>query len=472
MKFKHTLLMAALSVFLFSCSAKNTSADIVIIGAGGAGLTAATAAAMRGAKVIVFEKTASVGGNSRFATGGINASETSVQKALGIYDSNDLNHYDTMRGGYNLNDPELVRTLADSSAKTIDWLISIGADLSDVGKMAGTSVRRTHRPKGGSAIGAHLIPILHKAALDAGAEIRLNSRVTDILSEGGKAVGVEVQAGNRKYKLYSKAVIVASGGFSANKQMLEEINERYGDYGTTNLPGTTGDAFEMTKKFNAELYQMEKIQIFPTAAVFNKNLITEAVRGNGAILVNKEGRRFANEMANRDVLSLSVSQQTGGTVYIIFSQNIRESLQAIESYVERGFTVQGNTPEELAEKLKIPANTFKETIDFYNEYVRDENDFEFGREPMDMPRQLDKGPYYAVEVCPAVHFTMGGLKINTKAQVLNTKNRPIPGLYAAGEVTGGVHGGNRIGGNAVAENTIFGKIAAESAIEYIKTNEE
>ena len=184
------------------------------------------------------------------------------------------------------------------------------------------------------------------------------------------------------------------------------------------------------------------------------------------------GKRFANEMSTRDVLSALVSQQVGGTVFLIFTQNIRNSLKACETYFDKNLVLSGESAELLAENLRIPQKSFCQTIELYNEYVRDENDFEFGRKRSDMPCELSTPPFYAIEVMPAVHYTIGGLKINEDAQVINTKGEVVPGLFASGEVTGGVHGGNRLGGNAVADTVVFGKIAADSALRYVKSLDE
>lgn len=444
--------------------AKDTSCDIVIIGAGGAGLSAATEAASKGKKVIVLEKMGACGGNTISATGGLNASETSIQKKLGIEDSNDSYFNDTMKGGYNKNNPELVRNMVEKSAETVDWLISIGADLTDVGKMAGSSNKRTHRPQGGAAVGAHLVPVLVKAAESAGAEIRLNSKVTDIIEENGRASGVKVSAKNGDYTIRAKAVIIAAGGFGANPDMIVSYNANLKGFGTTNHRGATGDAFEMVKKFNAALTQMDEIQTHPTVVPGNGTMITEAVRGNGAILVNRDGKRFCTEMATRDVMSKAILEQKGQTAFIVFDEDVRKSLKAIEGYVKKGLLTIGETKKELAEKLSIPADAFEATMDEYAKIQASGKD-PLGRKANEMPRPLTEGPFYACEIGPAIHHTMGGIVINTRAEVLDVNGKPVPGLYAAGEVTGGIHGGNRLGGNAVADICIYGKIAADSACE-------
>ena len=195
-------------------------------------------------------------------------------------------------------------------------------------------------------------------------------------------------------------------------------------------------------------------------------MITEAVRGNGAIMINRDGNRFCTEMATRDVMSAAILEQTGGTAYLMFDTSIRKSLKAIETYASQGLLTEGATVAELAQKLGIPEAALEKTVSDYNSYVANGNDPDFGRKASEMPRALVEGPYYVVEVGPAIHHTMGGLKINTKAEVIDTNGNVIPALYAAGEVTGGIHGANRLGGNAVADITVFGKIAGEQAAKY------
>lgn len=447
---------------------KNGNCDIVIIGAGGAGLAAAIEGVQNGAKVIVLEKMGVAGGNTTSATGGLNAAETKIQKELGIEDTKEQFYADTMKGGYNKNDPALVRKMVDKAAETVDWLMSFGVDLSDVGKMAGSTNKRTHRPQGGAAVGAHMVSVMEAEALKIGVDLRKNSKVIDIIKEENKPAGVVVETNGQRYTIVAKAVIIATGGFGANPDMVVKYKPELEGFGTTNHKGATGDAFAWIEKFGGALTQMDEIQTHPTVVPGNGLMITEAVRGNGAIMVNREGNRFCSEMATRDVMSKAILNQTGRTAYLVFDMGVRKSLKAIEGYVKQGLLTEGETPEALAEKLGIPAESFASTIASYNQIQASGNDAEFGRKASEMPRPLTEGPYYAVEVGPAIHHTMGGIKITPNAEVLDTNGNVIPGLYAAGEVTGGVHGGNRLGGNAVADICVYGKIAADSALEYIK----
>ena len=275
---------------------KDGTCDIVVVGAGGAGLSAAVAAAETGnLQIVVLEKQGIIGGNTNYSTGGINAAETDIQRELGIEDSKQLFYDDIMRGGKNENIPALVGNFVENAPITISWLTGLGTDLSDVGLMGGSSVRRTHRPKGGTAIGPHLMKVLKAATDKENVEIRTSNKVVGLIAEGGAVTGVKVQnADGSTYKLRAKAVIIATGGFGANLEMVTRLQPSLSGFATLNHPGATGDAFDWVTALGGATIQMKNIQIHPTAEATNHILITEAVRGNGAILVNHEGQRFIN----------------------------------------------------------------------------------------------------------------------------------------------------------------------------------
>lgn len=439
--------------------------DIVIIGAGGAGLTAAIEATQNGAKVIVVEKMPMVGGNTKYATGGLNAAETSVQKDKGIDDTVAIFIEDTMKGGGNINNPELVKVLAERSAETVEWLMSIGADLTDVGRMGGASKDRTHRPTGGAPVGQHVVDVLYAKAQELGIEVLLESKVVEIIGDSTAVNGVVVETANGNFNINSKAVIIATGGFSADNELVSQFDPALKGYGTTNHPGATGDVLSFARNLNLSYVDMEQIQTHPTVMPSNNYMITEAVRGNGAILVNREGKRFVNELDTRAVVSDALLAQEGASGYLFFDQSVRESLKAIDGYYNKGFLIEGETIEAIAAELNVDPAVLQETVETYNTYVAGGTDTDFARQ--DMPRSLSVGPYYAVEVAPAIHHTMGGLKITTNGEVLNDSDVVVNGLYAAGEVTGGVHGNNRLGGNAMADITIFGRIAGKNAAQSV-----
>lgn len=445
---------------------KDITTDVVVIGGGGAGLTASITAKENGSNVVLVEKAAILGGNTNYATGGLNAANTSVQKGKNIEDSADKFIADTMKGGKNTNNPTLVETMANSSASMVDWLISKGADLSNLGRMGGQSVDRTHRPTGGSAVGPNVVAALSETAKKQGVDIKLSTFAESLIYDGEAVKGIIVKAPNgQKYSINSKAVIIATGGFGANPDMVVANNANLKGFGTTNHKGATGDGITMVTPLKVDLVDMKEIQTHPTVMPSNSVMITEAVRGNGAILINRDGKRFVNELDTRDVVSKAELAQKGESAFLIFDESVKESLKAINTYDKKGYLVKGNTLAELAKNLGIPAKELEKSFATYNNSVKNKNDKEFKRQSL--PRELVKAPFYSVEVAPAVHHTMGGIKINEKTEVLSN-GKPVNGLYAAGEVTGGVHGANRLGGNAMIDITVFGKIAGENASNFSK----
>ncbi len=467
--------VAVVSLFA-ACGGQTASApeaeaiDVIVIGSGGAGMAAAVEAAEAGANVVLLEKMPLVGGNTLRASGGINAAGTSVQAGLGITDTPDLFYDDAFRGGREMNDPALLRILSDQSAGAVEWLIEHGADLSDVGRLGGHSVNRSHRPTGGSPVGANLVATLQRAATERNVDVRLWNEVTDLIIEDGRVVGVEVTVRDGStQQLRAGAVIIAAGGFGANNDMVARYDAELRGFGTTNHPGANGTIIELTASAaGASLIHMEQIQTHPTVVPADGTMVTEAVRGNGAILVSRTGRRFANELGTRDVVSEATLAQPEATAFLLFDHSVRESLRSIENYIRQGIVIQGDTIELLAGEIGIDAAVLAQTVATYNQAVASGTDAEFGRS--DMPRTLNEGTFYAIEVGPGVHHTMGGLRINVATEVLNGNGSPIPGLYAAGEVTGGIHGSNRLGGNALADLIVFGRIAGREAAAFAAAN--
>ena len=446
---------------------KTIDTEIVIIGAGGAGMTAAIMLQQAGKDFVILEKMPYVGGNTTKATGGMNASETHYQKEQGIEDSNALFAADTMKGGHALNDSSLVAVMANSSAGAIDWLDTIGAELPKISFSGGASVNRIHAPADGSGVGAYLVDRFSAKLNELGVNVMLETAATELLADAdGKITGVKAEGPDAVYTINAKAVILASGGFGANEEMYTTYRPDLKGTVTTNAPGATGDGIVMAQALGADLVDIEQIQLHPTVEQTTSILITESVRGDGAILVNQGGVRFTNELLTRDAVSAAELAQEGSYAYIIFDQKLRDNLKAIEKYVKSGITVQADTIEGLAEQLSIDPATLAKTLADWNEIVKNQRDTEFGR-TTGMKEDLTTPPYYAIKIAPGIHHTMGGVKINTAAEVINTEGAAIPGLFAAGEVCGGVHGGNRLGGNAVADIVIFGRIAAESAMEYL-----
>ena len=446
-------------------TAEELDADIVIVGAGGAGMTAAIKSAEAGKNVLIVEKMPYAGGNTTRATGGMNAAETHYQKEQGIDDTVEQYVKDTMEGGHNLNDPALVQALAEGSAPAIDWLDSIGAQLPKIAFTGGSTNPRAHAPEDGSAVGIYLVSAFKKQLEEKNIPVLYNTTVTEIIMKDGRAVGVKADSETADYTINAKAVILATGGFGGNEQMIVENNPALAGYVSTNAPGATGDGIKMAQAVGADVVDMDQIQLHPTVEQRTRMLITEAVRGNGAILVNKEGKRFVNEMETRDFVSAAEIEQTDGCAYVIFDQNLRDNVAAVEKYFGIGVVSEGATIEDLAGEIGLDPAVLSKTLADWNKAVANQKDPEFGRTTA-MDADLSTAPYYAILIAPGIHHTMGGLKIDVNGEVLNTKGKAIPGLFAAGEVTGGVHGGNRLGGNAVADVVVFGTAAAESACTY------
>ncbi len=451
--------------------ADNQQADIVVIGAGGAGMTAAIQAVQDGATdVVILEKMPVTGGNTTRSTGGLNAAGTSYQEADGVEDSVELFVEDTMKGGKELNDKELVTVMAENSAGAVDWVNEIGGDLSVVGMFGGASVKRIHRPTDTSAVGPMLVKALNAKTEELGIPVLLETTAEKILvDDSGKVCGVTgTDKDGQEFTIDCTAVVLATGGFGANSDMVVEYKPDLAGFCTTNHAGATGDGIAMAKELGAAFVDMEQIQTHPTVNPDTQTMYTEGVRGNGAILVNKEGKRFCNELETRDVVSAAILEQTDGECYLVFDQAVRESLAAIESYIKAGIVTEADTPEALGEAIGIDGAALAETLKTYAGYKAAGKDEDFGRESMELA--LDKPKYYAALCAPAIHHTMGGVKINTKTEVLKEDGTAIPGLFAAGEVTGGVHGANRLGGNAVTDIVVFGRIAGTAAEDYVAAN--
>ena len=444
--------------------------DIVVVGSGGAGLAAAVSARDAGARVTLLEKEPVPGGNTKLAAGGMNAAETKSQEKLGISDTKQTMVDDTMKGGHDINDPDLVKVLAYNSSDSIDWLTSLGADMSDVGRMGGASANRSHRPAGGAGVGAHVAQVLWDNAVQRGVDIRFNSRVVRILKDpAGTVTGVLVHGEfTGYYVIKADAVILATGGFSRNNKRVAELDPKLRGFKNTNQPGATGDGLEVAQLAGAATRDLEYIQAHPTYSPVGGVLVTEAIRGNGAILVNRNGERFVNEITTRDKAAAAILAQEGGSVYLIFDDAVRQSLSKIESFIHLHIVSEGGSIEILTNEIDLPAANLAATIVAYNGFVKAGEDTQFERP--DLPRELATAPYYAIEVTPAVHHTMGGVMIDTGTRVKGRDGHTIRGLYAAGEATGGVHGANRLGGNAISDIITFGRLAGAEAAMYVKEN--
>ncbi|MDO3413030.1 flavocytochrome c [Saccharibacillus sp. CPCC 101409] len=445
--------------------------DIIVIGGGGAGMTAALEAKAAGMNPVIFEKMPTAGGNTLKSSSGMNASETKFQKEQGIEDSNDKFYEETLKGGHDTNDKEMLRYFVDNSAGAIDWLDAHGITLDNLTITGGMSEKRTHRPTDGSAVGQYLVAGLVKNVQEQEIPLFVNANVKEITQENDTVSGVKVTFnGTDDKNISAKAVIVATGGFGANKEMIKEVRPDLDGYVTTNQEGSTGDGIKMIEALGGTTVDMDQIQVHPTVQQENSYLIGEAVRGEGAILVNADGQRFVNEMDTRDNVTAAITKLDGRAAYLIFDSGVKSRAKAVEQYEKMGFVKTGDSIEALADEMNLPAEQLQTTLGAWNEAVKNKKDADFNRET-GMDNDLSAGPYYAIKIGPGIHYTMGGVKINTDTEVVTKDGKAIPGLFAAGEVTGGLHGQNRIGGNSVAEIVIFGREAGVKASEFAKANQ-
>ncbi len=452
--------------------ADSYDADVVIVGAGGAGLSAAITAAENGAKVIVLEKMNNVGGNTLISGGEMAVPGNWLQKKEGIEDSVETFYNDILKGGDNENDPELVRVIAENALNAAEWLKDdVNVTFEDYMLFfGGHSVKRSLVPL--NASGVELIEKLTVKAESLGVEIYTNTQAKKLVVENDKVVAVKAENNGKEISFNAKnGVILASGGFGSNLEMRIANNPEMDEkILSTNSVGSTGDGITMAEEIGAQTVDMQYIQTYPTCDPETGTLLYVGdVRLEGrAILVNLEGKRFVEELERRDVISLATTEQTGGVSYMYFDEASMQAAGVAESHkteyenlIERGILVKANSVKEAAEHFGIDAEELQKTIDRYNSYCETGKDLEFNKRGKLIA--FEEGPCYIMKSAPAIHHTMGGLKINKEAQVLDKNNNVINGLYAAGEVTGDIHGTNRLGSDAIADIVIFGRIAGENA---------
>lgn len=447
--------------------------DVVVIGGGGAGFAAAVSAKEAGADVILVEKLASVGGNTLISGGEYAAPANDLQKEEGIEDSKELFAKDVEEAGGN---PELIKVLADKATEDAYWLRDdIGVEwLDSLMFFGGHSVKRSLIPA--AHTGNELIKNYLKKAEELGIEVLTETDVKEILSKDGKVCGIKAETKDGELVVNAKSVVVASGGFGANADMCYENDKEIDEHVlSTNSPGATGDGILMAEKLGADTVDMDKIQLYPVCDVETGKLLycgdTRLV--GGALLVNKEGKRFVEELGTRREISMAIKAQTDYVGYVLWDETSNEKTGTMKSNPEeakslfdRGLMVKADTLEELADHFGINKDALLETVKTFNENSAKKEDPEFNLRMLGW--QVKDAPFYMMKAAPAVHHTMGGLKINTDAQVLNKDGEWIDGLYAAGEVTGGIHGSNRLGSVAMADITVFGRIAGENAAANAK----
>ena len=494
------------------------SADLIIVGAGGAGLSAAVTAKDLGVKnVLVLEKMPVIGGNTLRCASAFNAADPDRQKALPmtetlkeavvkainekpvseehaklmadvkakyeaylksgsktLFDCPEWHALQTYNGGDKVGQIPLIRQYSNNVLDTLHWMQSKGSPVMDrVSQGAGALWQRTHQLDAPAGLG--LIDPLYQAAVKQGVNFKLGMRVQDlILNDKGRVIGVTAtdKVGN-KYEFTSKdGVILATGGYSQNKEMRQKSAPHLtSEMVSTNQPGATGDGIIIATRHGADTTGMNYVQVYPLATPGTGALQGRARKMSGlddVIDVNKNGERFVKEDARRDEFVAAIKKQPGGVVYDINDSSIVKPLNSfnedVETLVSIGRIYKADSLADLAKQLGMPADKLEATVAEFNKMVEAKKDPKFGRKLFDRP--IVKPPFYATPRAPSIHHTMGGLQISTNAQVLDKNSKPIPGLYAAGEVTGGIHGSNRLGGNATADVLTFGRIAAKSAVAH------
>ncbi|MBO1263969.1 flavocytochrome c [Proteiniclasticum sp. SCR006] len=448
--------------------------EVAIIGAGGAGLSAAVSAHQNGAKVIVIEKMPNVGGNTIISGSAYNAVDEKRQAPQGIEDSIEKFYTQTYEGGDKQGDPELVRVLVENAYPTIEWLESLGMEFKDtVFTVLGALWPRSHKPV--EPLGTGYINTYMNYINEHSDEIEILTETEAkelVVSEDGRVTGFIAESKNGKVTVNaSKGVIVATGGFGANVEMRDQYNTIWPaltNIKTTNHKGATGDGIVMAEKINASIVQMENIQLLPMGDPETGSLSGNIEQGvENRIFVNSDGNRFVDEGERRDVMTNALMEQEDSMMWVIVDQHsyptgdtVNNFNESIDSLVEQGRAFKADTLEELAQQIGVSPENLVKSVEAFNAAVDGATD-EFGRTLF--MHKIDTAPFYAGKRVPTVHHTMGGIKITPETRVVDVNGVVIPGLFAAGEVTGGIHGANRLGGNALTDVNTFGRIAGAQA---------
>jgi fumarate reductase flavoprotein subunit len=364
-----------------------------------------------------------------------------------------------MEGGHNLNNPELVTYMIQNSAGVVEWLKAQGMN-PVIGETYGSySVD-------GEAKGLILSLLGRYESL--GGTVMYGVRGTDIIMDNGRAAGViGVDKFGGKVTIRARAVILASGGFGGDLELCARLDPKLEGFVTDNSPGATGDGIKMAEAIGAATVDMEQIQSHPTIHQASSTMLTEGIRGSGGILLNTAGKRFTNENTYRDVVSAAILGQDQGKACLLFNKDLMDHNANVQGYYAQGLITPYNTLDDVAGYMNVDPAVLRQTVDTWNSYVAGKNDPEFNS-GFSWIRDLSQGPYFALWVAPGIHHTMGGVKINVRTEVISTDGAVIPGLFASGEVTGGIHGGNRVGGNAILDILLYGRVSGENAAAYIQ----
>ena len=458
---------------------KTSNYDVVVIGAGGAGFSAAITARNAGANVVLLEKMPAVGGNSLISGAEMNVAKNWVQPKLGINDdSPELHAQDTFKGGDGKGDMKVINVMTHQALDAAKWCrdyLGVRFEDDNLFFFGGHSRKRALIPVGHT--GTEFIAKFQAKADELGIPVITNMKAEELIKDkDGRVVGVKATMDGSEYTFNAKGgVVLATGGFGANPEMVKKYNPKIDErFKTTDAPGTTGEALYMAERAGAQLVNMGYIQTYPICDPISGaiELIADA-RFDGAIMLNQEGKRFVEELQRRDVLSEAILNQTGRYCWVLWNDNIGKISNTVKAHANEyeAFTKQGvmTTCDDLkciADFTKIPFDQLRKTVKRVSDMAGKGNDKDFNHRSGLVDMQ--QGKYYVIKAVPSTHHTMGGVRINEKAEALTAEGKVIPGLWAAGEVTGVTHGTNRLGGNAYTDIIVFGRIAGEAAAKAAK----
>ena len=458
---------------------KTSNYDVVVIGAGGAGFSAAITAKNAGANVVLLEKMPAVGGNSLISGAEMNVAKNWVQPKLGINDdSPELHAQDTFKGGDGKGDMKVINVMTHEALDAAKWCrdyLGVRFEDDNLFFFGGHSRKRALIPVGHT--GTEFIAKFQAKADELGIPVITNMKAEELIkNKDGRVVGVKATMDGSEYTFNAKGgVVLATGGFGANPEMVKKYNPKIDErFKTTDAPGSTGEALYMAERAGAELVNMGYIQTYPICDPLSGaiELIADA-RFDGAIMLNQEGKRFVEELQRRDVLSEAILNQTGQYCWVLWNDNIGKISNTVKAHANEyeAFTKQGimTTCDDLkciADFTKIPFDQLRKTVKRVSDMAGKGNDKDFNHRSGLVDMQ--QGKYYVIKAVPSTHHTMGGVRINEKAEALTAEGKVIPGLWAAGEVTGVTHGTNRLGGNAYTDIIVFGRIAGEAAAKAAK----
>ena len=458
---------------------KTSNYDVVVIGAGGAGFSAAITAKNAGANVVLLEKMPAVGGNSLISGAEMNVAKNWVQPKLGINDdSPELHAQDTFKGGDGKGDMKVINVMTHEALDAAKWCrdyLGVRFEDDNLFFFGGHSRKRALIPIGHT--GTEFIAKFQAKADELGIPVITNMKAEELIKDkDGRVVGVKATMDGSEYTFNAKGgVVLATGGFGANPEMVKKYNPKIDErFKTTDAPGTTGEALYMAERAGAQLVNMGYIQTYPICAPISGaiELIADA-RFDGAIMLNQEGKRFVEELQRRDVLSEAILNQTGRYCWVLWNDKIGSISNTVKAHANEyeAFTKQGvmTTCDDLkciADFTKIPFDQLQKTVKRVSDMAGKGNDKDFNHRSGLVDMQ--QGKYYVIKAVPSTHHTMGGVRINEKAEALTAEGKVIPGLWAAGEVTGVTHGTNRLGGNAYTDIIVFGRIAGEAAAKAAK----